>query len=70
MRSLKPVRQKEAISKMKNFNTEPLRNRVAQSIDFQFYFLCVTSYLCISVLKIIFLPTESHQPALWVAYII
>jgi hypothetical protein len=42
MRSLKPVRQKEAISKMKNFNTEPLRNRVAQSIDFQFYFLCVT----------------------------
>ena len=41
------------------FNTEILRNRVAQSIDFQFYFLCVTQILCASVLKFFTFETAS-----------
>ena len=38
------------------FNNETLSNRVTQSVDFQVYFLCVTPFLCYSVL--IFLAFE------------
>ena len=38
--------------KNKEFQHRDTEKRVTQSIDIQFYFLCVTQTLCTSVLKI------------------